>query len=213
MHGQRVCRPQPTPPAWSAFFAAATLNPGRSLRVPSLQVKKILTTNSEAPLNVECLMNDIDAHGMITREVRPLSSAELYDGGTWRATLLRQGHRAASQPAALSRIIRPQPTPSHCPATTPPWQVFEEEAKPVLDRLLAPVQKVSPGLGWCTQEDGAELVWAGTGRGSCWAHLAGQATWARKLAHPPSFANLQPLSPHHHLHSSSPLIPRPAGAG
>ncbi len=39
--------------------------------LPTPQVKKILTTNSEAPLNVECLMNDIDAHGMITREVRP----------------------------------------------------------------------------------------------------------------------------------------------
>ncbi|KAI7836745.1 hypothetical protein COHA_009383 [Chlorella ohadii] len=58
------------------------------LRMGCEKVKKILTTNSEAPLNVECLMNDIDAHGMITREV------------------------------------------------------FEEEAKPVLDRLLAPVQKV-----------------------------------------------------------------------
>jgi hypothetical protein len=52
------------------------------------QVKKVLTTNPEAPINVECIMNDVDAHGVITREQ------------------------------------------------------FEEEAKPVLDRLLAPVQKV-----------------------------------------------------------------------
>jgi heat shock protein 4 len=63
------------------------------LRLGCEKVKKVLTTNSEAPLNVECLMNDIDAHGMITREV------------------------------------------------------FEEEAKPVLDRLLAPVQKALAGAG------------------------------------------------------------------
>ena len=56
-----------------------------------LQMKRVLTTNAEAPVNVECIMNDIDASGMITREV------------------------------------------------------FEEAAKSVLDRLLAPVKKVGGG--------------------------------------------------------------------
>jgi hypothetical protein len=32
-------------------------------------MKKVLTTNSEAPINVECIMNDVDASGLITREV------------------------------------------------------------------------------------------------------------------------------------------------
>jgi heat shock protein 4 len=32
-------------------------------------MKKVLTTNAEAPINVECIMNDVDASGMITRDV------------------------------------------------------------------------------------------------------------------------------------------------
>ena len=36
---------------------------------PPLQMKRVLTTNSEAPVNVECIMNDIDVHGEIKREV------------------------------------------------------------------------------------------------------------------------------------------------
>lgn len=31
-------------------------------------MKKVLTTNPEAPINVECIMNDVDASGMITRD-------------------------------------------------------------------------------------------------------------------------------------------------
>ena len=56
-------------------------------------MKRVLTTNNEAPVNVECIMNDIDVHGEIKREV------------------------------------------------------FEEEAKDVLDRLVEPVRKVGAGAG------------------------------------------------------------------
>lgn len=38
------------------------------LRQGCEKVKKVLTTNSEAPINVESLMNDVDAHGVISRE-------------------------------------------------------------------------------------------------------------------------------------------------
>lgn len=53
-----------------------------------MQLKKVLSANPEAPINVECLQNDVDASGIMTRDI------------------------------------------------------FEELAKPVLDRLLAPLQKV-----------------------------------------------------------------------
>ncbi|KAI3438271.1 hypothetical protein D9Q98_000706 [Chlorella vulgaris] len=39
------------------------------LRMGCEKMKKVLTTNSEAPINVECIMNDVDASGLITREV------------------------------------------------------------------------------------------------------------------------------------------------
>ncbi|KAL4450109.1 hypothetical protein ABPG77_010778 [Micractinium sp. CCAP 211/92] len=38
------------------------------LRMGCEKVKKVLTTNPEAPINVECIMNDVDASGMITRD-------------------------------------------------------------------------------------------------------------------------------------------------
>ena len=57
------------------------------------RTKKVLTTNPEAPINVESLTSDIDAHSMITREV------------------------------------------------------FEEKAKPILDRLLVPVQRALQDAG------------------------------------------------------------------
>ena len=34
----------------------------------ALQLKKVLSSIPEAPLNVECLMNDIDFRGSMTRE-------------------------------------------------------------------------------------------------------------------------------------------------
>lgn len=57
------------------------------------RTKRVLTTNPEAPINVESLTPDIDANGMITRET------------------------------------------------------FEEKAKPILDRLLVPVQKAMQDAG------------------------------------------------------------------
>lgn len=42
------------------------------------QVKKVLTTNSEAPINVECLMNDVDASGMITHDVFEQKAAPVF---------------------------------------------------------------------------------------------------------------------------------------
>ena len=35
----------------------------------SLQLKKVLSINAEAPINVECLMNDIDVRSTMTREL------------------------------------------------------------------------------------------------------------------------------------------------
>jgi heat shock protein 4 len=57
------------------------------------RTKKVLTTNPEAPINVESLTPDVDANGMITRDV------------------------------------------------------FEEKAKPILDRLLVPVQRAVQDAG------------------------------------------------------------------
>ena len=47
----------------------ASACPVHSACLPALQMKKVLTTNAEAPINVECIMNDVDASGMITRDV------------------------------------------------------------------------------------------------------------------------------------------------
>jgi heat shock 70kDa protein 4 len=57
------------------------------------RTKKVLTTNPEAPINVESLTPDVDANGMITRDI------------------------------------------------------FEEKAKPILDRLLVPVQRAVQDAG------------------------------------------------------------------
>ena len=43
---------------------------------PMLQV---LTTNPEAPINVECLMNDIDVSSMMTREVFEAAAKPILD--------------------------------------------------------------------------------------------------------------------------------------
>jgi molecular chaperone DnaK (HSP70) len=37
-------------------------------RARPLQLKKVLSANSEAPINVESLQNDVDAHGEMTRD-------------------------------------------------------------------------------------------------------------------------------------------------
>lgn len=80
------------------------------LRMGCEKVKKVLTTNPEAPINVECIMSDVDAHGVITREQ------------------------------------------------------FEEEAKPVLDRLLAPVQKALAAAGLEPSQVASVEVVGGTSR-------------------------------------------------
>jgi heat shock protein 4 len=64
------------------------------LRMGCEKMKKVLTTNPEAPISVECIMNDVDVQGVIARDV------------------------------------------------------FEEEARDVLGRLLNPVKKV-----WAWDED------------------------------------------------------------
>ena len=35
----------------------------------AMQLKKILSANPEAPINVECLMNDIDVRSTMTRDM------------------------------------------------------------------------------------------------------------------------------------------------
>jgi Hsp70 protein len=35
---------------------------------PGLQLKKVLSANAEAPIGIECLMNDVDVQGRLTRE-------------------------------------------------------------------------------------------------------------------------------------------------
>lgn len=54
------CTRGTSPPA----LRLTVLQPNQSSA--ALQAKKVLTTNPEAPVNVECIMNDVDAHGMIT---------------------------------------------------------------------------------------------------------------------------------------------------
>ncbi|KAL4452428.1 hypothetical protein ABPG75_008090 [Micractinium tetrahymenae] len=49
------------------------------LRMGCEKVKKVLTTNPEAPINVECIMNDVDAHGVITRDQFEEEAAEVLD--------------------------------------------------------------------------------------------------------------------------------------
>lgn len=49
------------------------------LRLACERVKKVLTTNSEAPISVESLTPDIDANSMVTRDVFEAASADTLD--------------------------------------------------------------------------------------------------------------------------------------
>ena len=53
-------------------------NPRAALRLKSAleKVKQILTANPEAPLNIECLMDDVDVHSMMSREKMEELAAE-----------------------------------------------------------------------------------------------------------------------------------------
>ncbi|GAB4818888.1 hypothetical protein N2152v2_005934 [Parachlorella kessleri] len=80
------------------------------LRLACEKLKKILSANSEAPINVESLQNDVDASGMMTRDV------------------------------------------------------FEEMSKPVLDRLLVPVQKAVEAAGLTPEQVSAVELVGGSSR-------------------------------------------------
>ncbi|KAK2079079.1 hypothetical protein QBZ16_002769 [Prototheca wickerhamii] len=49
------------------------------LRQACEKLKKVLTSNPEAPLGVECIMNDVDVQGAITREVFEAEAAGVLD--------------------------------------------------------------------------------------------------------------------------------------
>lgn len=93
----RACNPSPPWPPHREFQARykidvhGNMRACHRLRIGCEKVKKVLTTNPEAPISVECIMNDVDVQGVITRDV------------------------------------------------------FEEEARDVLGRLLTPVKKVGGG--------------------------------------------------------------------
>lgn len=53
--------------------------PAARLRKDCEKVKKVLSTNAEAPLNIECLMNDIDVKGHMKREDLETIAAPLLD--------------------------------------------------------------------------------------------------------------------------------------
>ena len=46
---------------------------------PALQLKRMLSANAEAPLNIECIMEDADVRGKLTREELEVICAPLFD--------------------------------------------------------------------------------------------------------------------------------------
>ena len=74
-----------------------------------LQLKKVLSINAEAPINVECLMNDIDVRSKMTRELFEELASKFLDRAKGPLSQVRRCAQAGG--ATMSNLSK---QPSFC---------------------------------------------------------------------------------------------------
>ena len=81
---------------------------------PALQLKRMLSANAEAPLNIECIMEDADVRGKLTREELEVICAPLFD--RFKAPIEKVGGVDLAEVEGLrAHVIRFTLTPSPSP--------------------------------------------------------------------------------------------------
>ena len=74
----------------------------------SLQLKKVLSINAEAPINVECLMNDIDVRSTMTRELFEELASKFLDRAKGPLSQVRRCAQAGKATGHTMSILRKQ---------------------------------------------------------------------------------------------------------